>query len=366
MISGKPAAYTWILLDWKMPGMDGVACARLILKQHPELRPCILLVTAFAREDALRASAGLPLAGVLQKPVTPSSLHDCLLRAGAADPVHAALLSGTWQRRPLAEDLRERLSGARILLVEDHPLNQELASELLRRAGMEVAVADNGAEALRLLAQEPPFDCVLMDCQMPVMDGYTATARIREHADWQRLPVIAMTAGALAEDRDRALASGMDAHITKPIDVQLMLRTMAECMSARTASTEALPGANTPEPAHHGAAAAIDTADGLARCMGRLDLYQRVLRGFRDAEASYATEAPAAFAAERWADVLHRTHDLKGLAGTIGAMHLHALASQLHTTLAGSHPAAAEAELRGVCAELQVVLREIETLLPVA
>ena len=382
-IALHPAAFTWILLDWKMPGMDGVACARLILSQHPSERPCILLVTAFARDDALRASAGLALAGVLQKPVTPSSLHDCLLQARAAVPPQAqpptpapALAAPqvpTLPRRAaMAESVRARLNGARILLVEVHPLNRELARELLRRAGMQVVTADNGAEALEQLEASGPFDAVLMDCQMPVMDGYTATRQLRANAAWQRLPVIAMTASALAEDRDRALASGMNAHITKPIDVELMLRTMADWIDARSAAapssalSPALASSATAAatPLAQADIAAIDTADGLNRCMGKLDLYQRVLRGFRDAERHFAAKMQDALSTARWDDALRAAHDLKGLAGTIGAHRLQQGAASLHKALAERNTALAQTELAQACNELDTVLREIEFLLP--
>ncbi len=367
LIAASPSAFTWILLDWKMPGMDGVACARRILQQQPEVHPCILLVTAFARDDALRASTGLPLAGVLQKPVTPSSLHDGLLKAVAAQaPSSAPAAMRARQRMPLAPNLRERLSGARILLVEDHPLNQELASELLRRAGMTVQLAENGEQALSALERCAPFDAVLMDCQMPVMDGYTATRLLRARPEWQHLPVIAMTASALAEDRERARASGMNAHITKPIDVGLMMRTLAEWIDTRVAPTVAVAPAAGPSPAAMAAGVAIDTADGLNRCLGKVDLYQRVLRGFREAEHSFATDTENALGGARWDDALRRTHDLKGLAGTIGAHHLHGLAASLHAALAARSAPDAQAGLARTRAELDRVLQEIETLLPAA
>ena len=367
LIARSPAAFTWILLDWKMPGMDGVACARQILKQHPSLRPCILLVTAFARDEALRASAGLPLAGVLQKPVTPSTLHECLLRARTNGAQPAPAKAAAPPTLPLKHGARERLKGARILVVEDHPLNRELACELLRRAGMQVVVAENGEEALTQLAQSGPFDGVLMDCQMPVMDGYAATRALRANTEWRQLPVIAMTASALAEDRDRAFASGMNAHITKPIDVELMLQTMADWIDARKNARFAdIPAAAVPGPAAPAVAAeaSIDTADGLARCIGKLSLYQRVLRGFRDAETSFAADAQSALAEARWDDALRRTHDLKGLSGTIGAHGLHRLSAALHAALVARDRTAAGAAMTLACAELAVVLREIETLLP--
>ncbi|MDE2627018.1 MAG: response regulator [Burkholderiales bacterium] len=364
MVDAQPQAYTWFLIDWKMPGMDGVACARRILEKHPLVRPCILLVTGFARDDALRASAGVPLAGVLLKPVTPSSLHDCLVQArrlASAAPVTARRVINT---PPLSQAVRERLAGARVLLVEDHPLNQQLASELLHRAGMEVVLAQDGREALARLAADGPFDGVLMDCQMPVMDGYTATRELRRHPEWQRLPVIAMTASALAEDRDRALASGMNAHIAKPIQVESMLRTMADWIVGPNAAAPA----HTADPATNGADAAaspaIDTAVGLSYCIGNEDLYRRLLEGFRDAEADFAADVGPAIIDRRWADALRRSHDLKGLAGTIGAQRLLAAAQVLHAALAAQHAEAASAALERTGAELAAVLGEIEALLP--
>jgi len=211
--------------------------ARQIIERHPGLNPCILLVTAFARDDALRAAGRLPLAGVLHKPVTPSSLHDCLLQARRPDVPGAVVERRAIASSALPEAVQQRLTGARILLVEDHPLNQQLATELLRRAGMDVVIAGDGQQALERLVDSGPFDGVLMDCQMPVMDGYTATRELRRQPQWQRLPVIAMTASALADDRDRALASGMNAHITKPIHVESMLRTMADWVRGGPART---------------------------------------------------------------------------------------------------------------------------------
>ncbi|MDE2095505.1 MAG: response regulator, partial [Burkholderiales bacterium] len=250
------------------------------------------------------------------------------------------------------------------LLVEDHPLNQQLASELLHRAGMEVVLAQDGREALARLAADGPFDGVLMDCQMPVMDGYTATRELRRHPEWQRLPVIAMTASALAEDRDRALASGMNAHIAKPIQVESMLRTMADWIVGPNAAAPA----HTADPATNGAdaaaAPAIDTAVGLSYCIGNEDLYRRLLEGFRDAEADFAADVGPAIIDRRWADALRRSHDLKGLAGTIGAQRLLAAAQVLHAALAAQHAEAASAALERTGAELAAVLGEIEALLP--
>ncbi len=358
MIDADPTAYTWFLIDWKMPGMDGIECARRIFEKHPLLRPCVLLVTAFARDDALRAGAGLPLAGVLHKPVTPSSLHDCLVQARRIEPIAPIAARRAIDNGPLSQAVRQRLAGARVLLAEDHPLNQELACELLRRAGMEVVVAKDGREALEKLANEGPFDGVLMDCQMPVMDGYDATRELRRNKEWQRLPVIAMTASALAEDRERALASGMNAHITKPIHIESMLRTMAEWITG----PGALPLSDLPDPPAAALAAdgtaAIDTVAGLAFCMGNQDLYRRLLDGFRHGEAGFIADVVAASAEQRWGDAMRRSHDMKGLAGTIGAHALLGSTQALHAAL-GAHRAAPQ-EIERVRVELERVLSEIE------
>jgi PAS domain S-box-containing protein len=359
-VDAEPDAYTWFLIDWKMPQMDGIECAREILKRLPLVQPCILLVTAFARDDALRAGAGLPLAGVLNKPVTPSSLHDCLVQARRAVPV-AAIASRRLAGTPtLSPSVRERLVGARVLLVEDHPLNQQLACELLRRAGVDVVLAQDGSEALAKLASEPPFDGVLMDCQMPVMDGYTATRELRRNPAWQRLPVIAMTASALAEDRDRALASGMNAHLTKPIQVEVMLRTLADWIGRAPVPPTA--AAASPGAMRDDGAQAIDTRAGMAICMGNEDLFHRMLEGFRDTEGGFADEIQRALTERRWADALRRAHDMKGLAGTLGARRLLPAAQILYAAIAAQRADPDGAELAQARVELDRVLAEITML----
>jgi len=362
MVDAAPQRYDWFLLDWKMPGMDGVACAKRIIERHPALQPCILLVTAFARDDALRAAGDLSLAGVLHKPVTPSSLYDCLLQARRRSvPVSAVAAPRSLQPSALSDAVLQRLAGARILVVEDHPLNQQLATELLKRAGMQVVIAGDGREALARLADSGPYDGVLMDCQMPVMDGYDATRRLRENPAWKRLPVIAMTASALAEDRDRALASGMNAHITKPINVEAMLRTLAEWVHSGPVAARATPGAAPPSVVP---APAINTADGLSYCMDNDELYGRLLHGFRQREAAFAAEVQQALAGARWADAQRRTHDMKGLAGTIGAHRLRAAAQTLQDAIAARRETDTAAALAAVQTELAAALGEIERLAP--
>ena len=357
MAEGRP--HQILLSDWKMPGMDGIAFARHALSMPPEQRPCVLLVTAFARDEALKAAEGIGLAGVLNKPVTPSTLLDTLSRVlGHSTPTDAS----EPKTQAMLKQAQRQLSGARVLLVEDQPLNQELACDLLERAGLSVVTAANGQECLEKLSNEGPFDGVLMDCQMPVMDGYTATERIRARPEWQSLPVIAMTASAMAADRERVLQCGMNDHITKPLDLDRMFGIMARWITpARPVPTEA---SALVQPSTGLQLASLDTTDGLNRCMGNLDLYRRLLKGFARTQRQFAEQMAAA--GGHTDSEVALVHNLKGLAGNIGARTLLGHTLRLETALregAANGPdsatPAAEA-LSDTLAALQDVLADID------
>jgi len=240
--------YDLVLLDWKMPGMDGVECTRLLSqresRRHPT--PTVLMLTAFSRDEALQrlAEQQLSVGAFLTKPVTPSTLFDAC---------SAAL--GLALRHPTRTERREeamlghqtRLAGVRILLVEDNAINRELALDVLSRAGVVVSIACDGQQALDMLGRQR-FDAVLMDCQMPIMDGYAATRALRQRPQLRDLPVIAMTANAMVGDRDKVLAAGMNDHIAKPIKLDEMFATLARWV--RPAADDLLrpPGAANAEP----------------------------------------------------------------------------------------------------------------------
>jgi CheY-like chemotaxis protein len=224
----KGAAVQLLLVDAGLPGLgDPEAAAALGRRAAPWPQiPVVPLVSAAGRDTAQQGlSEGLQPAGpVLVKPVTPARLIEaCAAALGVEAPCHATLPS----REPTPSgDPRASLRGARILLVEDNEVNQEVALALLGDAGIDVSVADNGQAALEMLERHD-YDAVLMDCQMPVMDGYAATRALRQLPRRQALPVIAMTANAMVGDRDAALAAGMNDHITKPINVNEMFATLA-------------------------------------------------------------------------------------------------------------------------------------------
>jgi two-component system, sensor histidine kinase and response regulator len=220
------APFDLVLMDWKMPGMDGFETIRRLRAQTGISHvPTLIMVTAYGREVAHQAAAELGVAGFLTKPVTPSTLLDTIMQAIGLEVSNLTRAAG---RQEQSSEAIASLRGAHVLLVEDNALNQELALELLTSNGLSVEVAANGQEALERLATESRFDGVLMDCQMPVMDGYTATRAIRRRPELAGLPVIAMTANVMSGDREKALDAGMNDHIGKPINVREMFTTMAK------------------------------------------------------------------------------------------------------------------------------------------
>jgi PAS domain S-box-containing protein len=321
-----------VLMDWRMPVRDGVEAAREIRDEADLTRPpAMVMVTAFGREADSLAAAGELFAAIVPKPVTPSALLDGVMKA---------LGRGLLERRRGSarnEAAMEKLRGARILLVEDNDINQELAVDLLTNAGLSVAVAGDGAEALERLALER-FDGVLMDCQMPVLDGYETTRRLRADPAFADLPVIAMTANAMAGDREKALAAGMNDHVAKPINVRVLFETLARWVTPAEPGAAPAPAAPPPETASIRTIPpidGIDTTEGLARCHGDAALYLRTLRRFRDRQAQLLAELDVALADGDRATATRVAHTVKGLAGTLGATHLEPAARALEAACAG-------------------------------
>jgi len=338
-----------LLLDWKMPGMNGVDCAKELARMplaHPPRT--VLMLTAFHRDEMARALAAerLTVAALLTKPVTPSTLLDASLQAIGQPRRHA------W-RDELREEARQSdraaLAGTHVLLVEDNPFNQELARDLLGRAQVVVQVANNGREAIDVLARER-FDAVLMDCQMPVMDGYAATRELRGHPQWRDLPVIAMTANAMVGDREKALAAGMNDHIAKPIDVTEMFATLARWVRpGASATSNGFPG--------------IESADALAAMMGDEQLYRRLLGMFRDREAGFAARFDAAREARDMLTATRLAHDLKSESGTLGATAVFEAARNLERACSsGAASADIDALLAALVEHLDAVIAGLRSL----
>jgi PAS domain S-box-containing protein len=328
-LAGKQP-YTFVFMDMKMPGMDGIECARQLRATHSGDVPPILMVTSMDRDEVEEATAGDQdlIQGTLTKPVTSSLLFEAIARQiGGSLPGrnrHEA-------HRKTLQEAMDKLRGARVLLVEDNELNQELAIELLLMAGMNCLVARDGQEALDILEQDDAFDGVLMDCQMPVMDGYTATRHIRQHAAWQDLPVLAMTANNMAGDREKALEAGMNDHIPKPLNVEEMFVTMARWFRSRSLNTpiHARQPAETQPDALPMSLPGIDMKAGLATAAGNEALYRKLLDRFRVGQSGFEAAYRSALQAENLDEATRHAHTLKGVAGTIGARKLQKSAANL-------------------------------------
>ena len=357
--SGRP--YELVLMDWKMPNVDGLAATRQI-RQHPDLvdhQPRIVLVSGFAHEAPESVLDRAPLDGFLTKPLTASSLHDTLVTLFGGLHGNASLEMTASPDQPSNEVLT-KIKGMKVLLVEDNEINQQVASELLGDvAGVQITVAGNGRRALEVLRDEE-FDLVLMDIQMPEMDGYEATAHIRAQPRWQRLPIIAMTAHAMVQDRERCIAAGMNDFVTKPFNLNELCAKLALWAHDDQTSTGtphvppvAAEQADLPNPA-------LDWAKGLENCHGKAALYEKLLRMFADSNQTVAIEIQTALTEHDSEKARRLAHTLKSNAATLGAIRLSQLAAQLESRLGDeADPEGALEHLEHLESELKDVMATI-------
>ena len=212
----KSQPYELVLMDWKMPGMNGIETTKRI-KSDPNIPqpPTVIMVTAYGREEIRKQAESVDIDGFLVKPVTHSLLFDAIMDAFGKN-------RGSRSRsiKYGVNEIREigNIKGAKVLLAEDNEINQQVATELLEKAGLSVTIANNGKEAIKAV-EGSVFDLVLMDVQMPEMDGLEATGCIRKNPRFSNLPIVAMTAQAMTGDREKCIDAGMDDYITKPVDV---------------------------------------------------------------------------------------------------------------------------------------------------
>ena len=332
--AGNP--YAAILLDWRMPGVDGAAVVReldALTADAGAERTRVIVVTAHGREDVVVAD-GAQVDAVLEKPVNASTLFDALIRVLADAPMPASVLPGRSGARGLPQ-----LAGVRILVVEDNPLNQEVIGDLLRLAGATVTLADNGREAVERVEREAA-DLVLMDMQMPLMDGLDATRAIRAEARHASLPIIALTANALSEDRDRCLAAGMNDFLTKPIDPEQLFAALGRWLPHRVEAPSAVEALAPAEPAAPDVEV-LDIDGGLKRLMGQVARYRTLLQRLGEEHGGDGDAVREALAAGDRAAASQRCHRLKGVAATLGATQLAARAGELETMLRGEPDATA-------------------------
>ena len=384
VLAGSSAAFDLALIDWNMPGMDGIVTARRIAEMSLRRLPMrILLLTSFDDPEVRAEAAREGFAAVLTKPLTPSDLHDALCRLLAqALPPSAAESPAESEA---AEVLAARHRGAHILLAEDDPTSQEVGRELLEAVGLSVTIAKDGAEAVSML-ERGHYDLVLMDIQMPELDGVDATRAIRALPDGGKVPILAVTANVFVEDRQRCLAAGMNDFIAKPVDPQRFYSSILEWLGQGNARPT--PGVRDdtpqvtrpaprpiPESASSSTAAAtiarleslpgVDAVRGLALVRGDGQAYLDLLRDFVLSRSGGIEQLAASLDGNDAVMAQRLAHNLKGTAATLGVETLASRSARLESLLASgdldSEAVRAEfAAIRRDMAEIGTALRSVE------
>jgi CheY-like chemotaxis protein len=303
-------------MDWQMPGLNGVNATRALMHELTlQHRPTVVIVTAFGADEVREEGSRAGATAFVDKPVSQSRLWDTLAEAiyphqSFAVPSIAAI-----------DTLR--FPGMRVLLVEDNEINQQIACELLESLDVEVNVAQNGQEALDLLAAAPdplPWSLVFMDLQMPVLDGHQATIEIRRQPRFDHLPIIAMTAHAMEDEVRRCLAEGMNHHLSKPIDPNALVESLRRWggYESRTDTVPDLP-ARPEAPDADITITGMNTAQGLRNCLGNVKLYLSLLEKFHAALLRTAPQTREALQQQDYVSAQRAVHTLKGISFNLGA-----------------------------------------------
>ncbi len=352
--AGQP--FVLALLDWKMPDMDGIETAQRIRALGLETTPVMVLVTGYGREEVLKLAQEAGIETILIKPVSSSLMFDTLQRVLGAECAELT------ENAPSTEDSIDfaSLRGARVLLAEDNPLNQQVATEILTDAGLWVDIADNGQRAIDMVLAAP-YDVVLMDMQMPVLDGTEATIALRRYAHLEHLPIIAMTANVMQQDRDRCKAAGMNDFVAKPIEPDELFRVLKHWVAPHATDAQLSPAvsaevaSNTARANTMAADAAtgfphaiegIDLAAGLRRMMGRKPRYLSFLVDFVATQAGMAELIRQAVQTGDTDTAERMAHTVKGLAGQIGAQALYTQAEALEAATRAKLPTASIERIR--------------------
>jgi two-component system sensor histidine kinase/response regulator len=363
--AGRTNPYDLVLLDWKMPGIDGIETARRIDRRDPlsgRIRK-IIMITAFGTEEVRKQAEAAGVDALISKPVQSSFLLDTIMEIfGKVGP---RVFRGAQARIREAMGC-ESIRGARILVAEDNRINQQVAKEILEYAGAAVQIAWNGREAVTV-ANESEFDAVLMDIQMPEMDGYEATRVIRSDDRLQDLPIIAMTAHAMAGDCEKSLKAGMNDHVTKPIDPKGLLNTLAKwvkpSMSSRLQPTvRACSSGSEVDQDPWQSMSGIHMESALQRLGGNEEVLGDLLAEFATYHADSVRELREALCCEDKEEALQLAHAIKGVAGNISANRLYQAASQLETAIGLGNTDDCGTCLKSFEKALDEVLQSIDTM----
>ena len=351
--ASRGVPYRLAIVDWRMPGIDGIETVRRMrdLAEEEAQQPGLILVTAYGRDEVVTEAEKAGVDVFVSKPVSPSTLFNAMMEAlSAREPEFAVVArSDRRERAPFARD-------AHVLLAEDNALNREVARELLGGAGIKVTEAVHGAEALRILDESPDaFQAILMDVQMPELDGIETTRRLRRDPRFAQMPVIAMTAHAMSGDRDRFIEAGMSDYVAKPVEESELLGVLARWLPTEpTAAPPPAPQANASKPRISTEMRGIDVAGAIRRLGGRRELFERLLGDFRRDNETTIAEAKALLEAGDSEGLRMLAHALRGTAGAVGAMRVAEHAGSLERAVHDAE--ASRIALRELDGALQLVL----------
>jgi len=357
----KDNYYRLVLVDWKMPAMDGIETARKILEMNDlPTKPKIILVTGYDQDKAQKHVQKVGLDGLLIKPVSSSGLFDAVMEAFGKSEGQKIVRSAEGDQEA---DMVQSILGARILLVEDNEINQQIAEEILSGAGLHVFIAENGQEAVEAV-QGSAFDAVLMDIQMPVMDGYAATEEIRKIPQFDDLPIIAMTASAMTQDKEKAKQTGMNDHVSKPIVIDELFSTLVKWIKSTASEagrTEEKPvvsaSANTPELTNM---SGISVDIGLARVGGNKNLYNKLLAKFLNEYPDTTDKIRDSLKADDMELAQRLAHTVKGVSGNLGFDDLQPAAEAVEYTVKNGNLTGIDELLRSFESELGAVIQKLQ------
>lgn len=330
-VMGKPVEIAFI--DWQMPMMDGLETGRRILKSKLPQVPKLVMVTAHSREEIFKEANTIGFEQVLVKPVQASLLFDIVTRIIKGDSKSAARIPGTQVSSSDLESLMY-IKGSRILVAEDNEMNQEVAQSILEDAGFICDIAENGSIAVAMI-QQHTYDVVLMDMQMPVLDGLDATIQIRKMVGYENIPIIAMTANAMTKDKDECLEVGMNDFVTKPIDLNELWRALIKWIPPKhkVSGERVVTEEASLELTRLLAVPGLDVAVAIKRLLGKKPLYINMVKKFVQIQENTVANLTAYLAKGDFAGAERIAHSIKGLLGNIGATSLQYLAMNLEQVL---------------------------------
>ena len=357
--NGNP--FQLVYMDWRMPELNGIETARKIKELDLSLQPKIVMVTAYGREEIIQQAEQLDLNGFMTKPVTRFQLYD--ITAQAFGKMEHIAQQTKADKAGNLEALQE-IKGVRILLAEDNTINQQVALEILKQAHLMVDLADNGLQALEM-AEKNRYDLILMDIQMPEMNGIESTRAIRaSEPDGENIPIIAMTAHAMAGDREKSLAAGMNDHITKPIEPDILFGTLLKWLKQKHRPEENIekvePLKEKGELQLPDSLPGIDIPSALPRVAGNKKLYAELLISFLQENGESTSHIKKALQ-EKDQELAHRlVHTVKGVGGTLGARDLQAAAGELEGAIMGGQMEGLEGLVQAFDQQLQIVMEGLK------